>query len=428
MLRNNAGMKSATGRVRQGYIWNAAAGLINAAEVVIMSMIVTRTTGLSDAGVLSIAFAIGNLLMPIGKFGLRNYQITDIEEEFTFSIYLKTRIVTVSLMCICIFGYLEYARVFLGYDNNKIGTIFCVCMIYAVEAIEDVIWGYYQQRNRLDLGARLFCIRWIGILIVFPIALYINKNLYRTMLLCFLVSLFLFAILLKLTYPCVCTPADRKVSIVIRRDDLNKISVLLKTAFPLCVIAVLSFFVNNAPKYAIDACLTDEIQACFGFVAMPVFVIRLLNNFIYQPLLVPMAMEWDQRKIKSFIRRIIQQTIMIIGISTVCLIGAYFLGIPVLSWLYSTDLSEYKEELMILLLGSGFMAESGYQSVVLTVMRCQKDLLWPYCLTAFIAVISLWRIVPIYGTLGAAVCYLTLMLLLCSLYSGILIKKICNFK
>ena len=303
-----------------------------------------------------------------------------------------------------------------------------VCMIYAVEAIEDVIWGYYQQRNRLDLGARLFCIRWIGILIVFPIALYINKNLYRTMLLCFLVSLFLFAILLKLTYPCVCTPADRKVSIVIRRDDLNKISVLLKTAFPLCVIAVLSFFVNNAPKYAIDACLTDEIQACFGFVAMPVFVIRLLNNFIYQPLLVPMAMEWDQRKIKSFIRRIIQQTIMIIGISTVCLIGAYFLGIPVLSWLYSTDLSEYKEELMILLLGSGFMAESGYQSVVLTVMRCQKDLLWPYCLTAFIAVISLWRIVPIYGTLGAAVCYLTLMLLLCSLHSGILIKKICNFK
>ena len=115
---------------------------------------------------------------------------------------------------------------------------------------------------------------------------------------------------------------------------------------------------------------------------------------------------------------------VIFVISIVCLLGAYFVGIPVLSLLYHTDLSAYKNELMILLLAGGFLAISGYLSVVLTIMRCQKDLLWPYCLIAIIAVITLKAIVFQYGTIGAALCYMGLMVFLCVLYGGILLKKL----
>lgn len=411
-------------KLRQGYIWNTVAGLINAAEAVIMSMIVTRVTGLTDAGILSIAFAIGNLLMLVGKFGLRNYQITDIENQFSFSIYLKTRLITVILMMVCSCAYLGYAAMHLGYSRNKIEIIFVVCMIYAVEDVEDVIWGYYQQRNRLEVGAQMFCARWTGMLIIFPIVLIASHDLKITLLFCFAISLLIFFPLAKMTYPRICSEADRNVNAAIRKTDLGTIGRLLKTALPLCGISVLQYYVSNAPKYAIDACLTDEIQACYGFVAMPVFVIRLLNSFIYQPLLVPMAVEWEQKQKKEFIKRIVKQTFIIMGISVICLLGAYVLGIPVLSLLYDTDLSEYKAELMILLLGSGFMASVGYQSVVLIVMRCQKELLWPYCLVSLIAAVSLNTIVSSYGTLGASICYLILMVLLCLMYTGILVRRL----
>ncbi len=405
---------------KDDYIWNTAAGLLNAAEAVIMSMIVTRMTGLADAGMLTIAFAVGNLMMTIGKFGVRNYQVTDVESRFSFSTYLKTRIVTVTFMVITVAGYLVYANLCLGYDRKKIVVILAICMIYTVESLEDVIWGYYQGRDRLDAGARMFCLRWMGIFVVFSIALYYTGNLAITLLLCLGISFVLFILLLRLSYPHICGEEDRLINPVIYREDIKEIGNVIKTVFPIFGISFLSLYENNAPKYAIDACLTDEVQACYGFVAMPVFVIGLLNNFVYQPTLVSMAVEWEQGRKKDFKRRIKRQMLVIAGISTICIIGAYLLGIPVLSLLYRTDLSSYKRELIILLFASAFLAVSGYQSVVLTIMRCQKMLWQPHCIVSLIAAIGLRYIVAGYGTVGAAVYYLVLMIMLCAMYGVIL--------
>lgn len=70
--------------LKRGYIWNTVAGILNASEAIIMSMIVTRMMSLADAGILSIAFTIANQLVLIGKFGLRNYQVTDVGGSFLF--------------------------------------------------------------------------------------------------------------------------------------------------------------------------------------------------------------------------------------------------------------------------------------------------------------------------------------------------------
>lgn len=409
---------------KRDYIWNTAAGLINAAEAVLMSMIVTRMTGLVDAGMLTMAFAVGNLMLPIGKFGVRNYQVTDAENKYSCFTYFTTRLVTVFLMIAAVCGYLCYASGKLGYGPDKLGIIFAICMIYVVEALEDVIWGYFQKRNRLYAGARMFCIRWVGILLLFPVVLYYSRNLKKTLLLCLFASIVVFVVLLRLSYPRYCSEKDRFLKLINQKIDFGQIGQLLKAVLPLFGISFLALYENNMPKYAIDRYLTDEIQACYGFVAMPVFVIGLLNNFIYQPTLVPMAIEWEQKQMGRFKKRIVRQ-IMIIGLlAVVCMTGAYVLGIPVLSLLYHTDLTGYKRELMILLLASAFLAVSGYQGVVLTIMRCQKALLLPHGIVAVTAALGLPVVVSRYGTIGAAVCYMALMALLCLLYGVILTIKL----
>ncbi|MCI9313526.1 MAG: lipopolysaccharide biosynthesis protein [Lachnospiraceae bacterium] len=409
---------------RKDYVWNTAAGLINAAEAVVMSMIVTRMTGLSDAGMLTMAFAVGNLMLPIGKFGVRNFQVTDVEHKFSLFTYIMTRLATVIVMVISVCGYLGYAASRLGYSSDKIGVVFAVCMIYAVEALEDVIWGYYQQRNRLYAGAGMFCVRWTGILLFFPVALYISRSLKDTLLWCMILSAVIFLILLRVSYPRICRREDRFSEMSGNRIDFRQIGRLLKAVLPLFGISFLALYENNMPKYSIDAYMTDEIQACYGFVAMPVFVIGLLNNFIYQPSLVPMAVEWEQGQVVKFRKRIGRQIMIIGALAGVCMTGAYLLGIPVLSLLYNTDLTGYKRELMILLLASAFLAASGYQSVVLTIMRCQKALLLPHCITAVLATVSLPRAVAGFGTMGAASCYMVLMALLCFMYGAVLIIKL----
>ena len=51
-------------------IWNAAAGMLNAAEAVLVMAIVSRTDGIETAGVFSLAFSLANLFMSIGKYGV----------------------------------------------------------------------------------------------------------------------------------------------------------------------------------------------------------------------------------------------------------------------------------------------------------------------------------------------------------------------
>ena len=136
--------------------------------------------------------------------------------------------------------------------------------------------------------------------------------------------------------------------------DWKQVFALLKVCFPLFAGAFLSFYIGNAPKYAIDAMLTDELQACYGFIAMPVFVIGLLNNFIFNPMLYKLSMMWNDGRVGQFVRKILLQSLIVAGITLVCIIGAFLLGVPVLSWLYNTDLAPYKAELLLLLLGGGF--------------------------------------------------------------------------
>lgn len=417
-------MADGLGGEKRDYIWNTAAGLINASEAVVMSMVVTHMTGLADAGMLMLAFAVGNLMMTIGKFGVRNYQVTDVGNQFSFSTYLVVRLITVALMVLLVCGYLHVMLAKAAYGMDKASIIFAICMIYAVEALEDVMWGYYQHRNRLYVGAAMFCIRWTGILLVFPVALYISRNIVLALWICLGVSVVIFGVLMIISSVRLCNEADRSPTEIFSKVNWRQVRELFGTVFPLFGITFLSFYVNNVPKYAIDVCLTDEVQACYGFVAMPIFVIGLLSNFIYQPTLVPIAVEWDQGSVVQFKQRINRQLIIIGVLTVACMAGAYVFGIPVLSLVYNTNLAGYKSELMILLLASGFLAVSEYQCVILTIMRHQKVLLWSHCTVAIIATCSLPINVSRHGTLGAAFCYLVLMIILCLLYEGILVIKL----
>lgn len=129
---------------------------------------------------------------------------------------------------------------------------------------------------------------------------------------------------------------------------------------------------------------------------MPVFVIGLLNSFIYHPELVFMADEWDSDK-NALRRRIWRQIIILLLISICCFMGAALIGCPVLSWLYNTDLSLYIFELLVLQVAGSFLGIAGYLSVILTIMRYQKDLIWGYVIVALIAFFSFNAVVIRYG-------------------------------
>lgn len=110
--------------------------------------------------------------------------------------------------------------------------------------------------------------------------------------------------------------------------------------------------------------------------------------------------------------------ILIIGIITiVCEAGAFVLGVPVLSMLYNTDLAPYKTELLVLLLGGGFLALSGLFVTIMTIIRIQNSQAIGYGIVAVCAYILSPIFVRKYAVMGASVLYLLLMILLCIIFA-----------
>ena len=66
------GKESAIGR--DSFIYNTASGLLNAAQSVFILMVISRVLGDYDAGIFTIAWAVGNLFLNVGKYGMREMQ------------------------------------------------------------------------------------------------------------------------------------------------------------------------------------------------------------------------------------------------------------------------------------------------------------------------------------------------------------------
>ena len=386
------------------FLWNTVAGLFNAAQAVVMMMIITRTDGVEASGILSIAFAMGNLLMTIGKFGVRNYQVTDVKKENTFNSYMTMRIITTLLMFVVSIIYIMWKRLNGNYSFTKAGIVLAICSIYVVESFEDVFLGYYQEEGRLDIGSKVFVVRWFFIMLTFAICAVAGMGLFVSVTVALMVSIVVEIVLLNCTRKLFELP---KIQI-----ETGKISILFKNCTALFLAAFLTYYVTNAPKYAIDQYLTEEIQAYFGYISMPVFVVELLNCFLYQPQMVMLANNWEQKEYVSFNKRVLRQIGLIIILTIICVIGAYILGIPVLSMLYGVDLNAYKNELIVLMVAGGALAFVGYTSVLLTIMRKQNILLGNMVIISVAALVGFGWIVREQGMMGAAKYYLLLMFVL----------------
>ena len=417
-MRDNVHNKNEAGN----YIWNAIGGMLNAGQSVLVLIIVTRVCGLEAAGLYSIAFATGNLFMYLGNYGVRNYQVSDVDEKFPFRSYVLHRLLTVGLMLLAAAVYCVYSLLRGAYSPAKTMTVAAMCLLKSIDCLEEVLEGRLHQRGRLDLAGKMMTVRLlvsIGGMLAVLVATGNLLTATNAAIILAASAVVLMAVacrktLLPLQPAAACTAAVPPA----RRGGFRDVAVLMRVCFPVCAANFLSFYLINAPKYAIDAAMNETAQAQYNFIAMPVFVIQLLGMFVYQPVLVRMTLSWNSADKKGFLRDFLRITAGLLMIAALCLGGAYVLGIPVLSALYATDLSALKPELLWILVGGVFLAMNGFYSAVLTLMREQNRIPVMYLAGTVLSLILTPRFVGISGIMGAVISFVLIMAIVCALLSA----------
>lgn len=384
-------------KVRAAYIWNTSSTILNAFQTVFILMLISRIDPVSDAGIFTIAFAIGNLMMTIGRYGIRQFQVSDVKEKYSFKEYLTVRILTCIATIIVSLGYVGY-NYFNGlYDRDKSVVILLVCLAKLVDAFEDVLHGMLQQYNRLDVAGKILTIRLFGYTMTYLVTYFVTQDLILASSAALIASVLLF-FLLNIV-------AVNSIQIKSKQFELCNIGRILKECCSLFISSYFIIYIGNAPKYAIDKVLSNEAQACFNYIFMPVFVISILSQFVYQPVISKIALEWYKGEKTKLGRMIIKQLMIILVLSAIVMIGGNLLGIPVLSLVYGVELSGYKMELMVLLTSGGMLAFVYFFQMIITVTRYQNWLLVGYVTAYLLFVICGKGVVEKHGIMGISLFY-----------------------
>lgn len=393
--------------LRQGILWNMVASGLYSFQSALLLLAVTRIGGLEAAGVFSIVYSVSQMFASVGSYSMREYQVSDTKRRFLFPTYFSSRCVTVAVMFTVCGGY----ALFQGYRGEKLAALLLLSAYRGVDGMEDVFSGEYQRNGRLDIAAKLQSIRIFTASFMFVFTYFFTKSIAGAALVMLLTAGVIF-----------CAGAGAFAPrFQLQRHWCGKgIKELLFSCFPVCAGAFLYNYLVNSPKYAIDKLLSEEMQAVFNILFMPVFVIAMLSAFVFKPLLYPMGEAWNNGEQKRFVKMVLRQVGVIVGLAVAVVLGGSLLGIPVLSFIYGVDLGEYHEVFTVLLVFGGIAAMDAFGSAVLTVMRRQGFILVAYGIAFLLDILLMERIVAQFQLMGAGLVYGMVMSVILVVYAAVI--------
>ncbi len=404
-------MNESISRNKRAFFWNTVASTLSSFQSFIILILISHLGNTTDAGIFIFAYAAANLMMMIGKFGMRQFQASDLSEQYSFGTYVCSRRITVILMLVVSALYGLYCS---NGSAAKYWVFVLWCGIRAIESYEDVYHGYLHARDRLDLASIIWGSRTLLSIVVFSIAYGISGDLVCSTLIVFAVALISG---LALNLPFLHLYEKRSAT------GYTEVKSLLISNFSLFASFFLQMYLGNAPRYAINSGLSDEVQAIYGYLIMPVFLITLFSNFMVQPLITTYTKLWTQNDRKSFLKLMAYHLSLIVTVVILCIFGGQIIGLRLLEIIFNVELKNYVLILNILLIAGGFQALQSYLMTLLTVIRFHKLLITGFVGAGLLFAVFSGMVVTRWGITGISIYFMLVLALLDIYFAGLLIYR-----
>ena len=383
---------------------------------VIFVMLAKRLVGEEAGAKFYMAFTTGQMLLTIGYFEIRPFQVTDVKQQYKAKEYFGFRVISSAAMLACavVVGivYVVNGKA----DVAGFVLIITMCILKMFDGIADVFEGEFQRNDRIDISGMSMAFRTMAIMAVFSIIAWVTRNIYAASAAAAVTGLAGTAV--------VAVVWSRWFEPLSVSFDREKMKSLFRSTILLFIGSAMCMWLWNGTKYVVEWTLTDRDTLAYGIVFMPTMVINLGSSFVFKPMLTTLARHYEQGEYKAFAKLVAGLVATAVGITVVTLGAGAWLGIPVLSWLYDIELAPYKSVMLVLIAAGGFNAVSILFYYALTVMRLQKEIFAGYTITFVVSVILPIVMVKAMGIAGAGTSYLIVMMLLTALFGGMLCVKL----
>lgn len=389
------------GRTSLDYMWNTAGVTSYGIVFPLLTIIVTQLVGVEQAGMFSLAYVAGMLLMILANFGVRTFQVSDIHEKHSFLDYQVNRWITCAAMLLVGWAVCR-AR---GYSDDMFLMANCVFVYKMIDGLADVYEGRLQQMDKLYLAGVSQMIRSLAVLILFTVALFISRSLGIASTVMAIAAVASF-VLVTLPLALLETPRSGRLS-------LAGVSDLFRQCAPLFCALFLYACIDNMPKFLMDGTLPYDNQLYFNAMYFPAEAILLISGFVYKPQLVRLSHAWvDPDRRKRFDLFIV---VFLLGIALLTAVMAFlmnWIGVPVMSFLYGVDFEPFRNFALLMVVAGGIIAGIDFLYQVITIMRRQKSVTRIYLVVFVLAILIPYMLIRMSGLRGAVLGYLIVMTIL----------------
>ena len=366
-----------------------------------LTVVVTQLSGVEQAGMFSMAFIIGTLLMIVGNYGVRTYQVSDIGETHSFFDYQVNRWITCAIMMLVAYVYCSIR----GYSDDMFTICMAVCTYKMIDGLADVYEGRLQQKDKLYLAGISQAFRSVVVFVLFSIALLITRNLVFASIVMAVAAAITFVVL---TFPLAHLETPKS-----RGRSVESIIALFKQCFPVFIALFMYALIDNMPKFVMEGVLSYDNQLYFNALYFPAQAILLTVGSVYKPLLVRMAQMWaDAEKRARFDIVIIAIVCMVVALTLVVIVVMGWIGIPIMSFMYGVDFEQFRGLSYIMIAAGGVTAVIDFLYQVITVLRRQKSVMKLYVITFGFSLFVPILLIDFTGLPGAVIGYLIVMTIL----------------
>lgn len=386
---------------RRDYIWNTAGTSIWGMTFPLLTIVGTQLAGAAEAGKFSMAFVTGTLLMIATQYGVRNVQVSDLEEDKSFASYQVHR-----WLCAVIAAFVAIAyNAIRAYDAHMALICLGVYAYKLIDGIADVYEGRLQQADKLYLGGISQTVRSAAAVLAFSLVLLVFRDMAVASIAMGIAALasFIFA-----TLPLALLETEKS-----RSFNLREVASTFSICFPIMATTLLFNLIESMPKFVMEGALGYENQLYFNALYFPAQGILLAIGFVYKPQLLRLSNIWaNPAKRQKF--NIVVVAVLLVVVAITGVVGAFMgaIGIRLLSALYGLDFEPFRVLAYLMVIAGGLTAAIDFLAAIVTILRRTGDLTRCYAISFALSVALPLVLVNAFGLYGAIASYLATMSLL----------------
>ena len=390
--------------LKKNVLWNAAGNIIYLACQWVITVLVTVFGGFEDAGLLSIAMSMSATFQTVAMFGIRNYQVSDLEGKYSDSCYMGFRMLCcVAAMVLCV-GFSLISR----YFGAQLLAI-CLFMLFRLaESYSDALHGIAQKNGRLDIAGKSFAMKGVGLLACFLVG-YLTSNSLNVGLLCMM----LLSLLVTVVYD---LPTVKKVARFRLMEPVKDCVGLGLETWPLCVYLFLFSALMTVPKLILEKQCGEILLGAYSSIFAPAMLLHAATGYLYNPFATQFTEHLQAGNKRSFTMLLVKLCIAIFVLVAFVFVVAQFLGEFALVLVFGEQIRAYVDLLNPILIVNFGISFLGMFCMITVVLRKFWRLLSACGAALLVCVLLTSSLLQRFGANGAsysliAACLLGLVIL-----------------